>query len=230
MSRALFLATAITANMWAATTYTFTGTNYTIIVNFSSCGSGPCANYTNTMNVSGSFTVATALAANLSLQDITGQVTAYSFSDGINTYANTSANARIYSFQVSTDSTGHISNSNITLDLWQTGTAPFNTSNRLASTIVAPGSAQATNNGGCVLLGGGSSGVADSCGAFTGNSSTSTAAGGGSWSGGGAPPAPAPAPTGVPSLGEWGMIVLASLLGVVASRRLRLHDRMTPSA
>jgi hypothetical protein len=205
----------------ASTTYTFTGSTYSLITNFTTCTTGPCANFTGAMSVSGSFTLAAALPANFSLQDITSRLVSYSFSDGLTTFTNSDPNVRINFFSVSTDGTGFISNANIELELWQTGSSPHVPGNRLAvldlagstSTIVGAG----TNNVGCLLLGTGSSGVADTCTSLVGDSSTSTAqANGGSWTGGGSSP-----PTSVPTLGEWGMIILTGLLSLFAWLRMR---------
>src|SRR5215469_14332604 len=98
MIRTLFLAAMVATSAWASTTYTYTGTNYTLITNFTSCTTGPCANFTGAMSVSGSFTLAAALPANFSLQDITPQLVSYSFSDGITTFANSDPNVRINFF------------------------------------------------------------------------------------------------------------------------------------
>lgn len=68
------------------------------------------------MSVSGSFTTLDALGPDLPLADITGQVVAYSFFDGVQTLA--AANSEIVVFYVATDGQCRISDWVITL--WNT--------------------------------------------------------------------------------------------------------------
>ena len=77
-----------------AATYSYTGTTYDLISNNKTCTIGNCpATYTAAMRVTGSFTTASPLAANLSNVDVSALVTSYSFTDGINTIANSDPNA-----------------------------------------------------------------------------------------------------------------------------------------
>jgi hypothetical protein len=108
----------------AATYSAATTGHYTTKNDFTVCNGGPCQNYTTAMIPSGSFTTAAPLAANLSNAPIAAQITSFSFNDGINTYANTNPNVRLFQATVSTSATGSITSSNIFLELWQTGTAP----------------------------------------------------------------------------------------------------------
>ncbi len=87
-----------------AATYTYTAPNYTTIT-----GSG-VSPYTTAMHIAGSFTVASALPANLPVTEI-GQagsniIQSFSFSDGISTY--TQANSYSAVAQVATDASGNI--------------------------------------------------------------------------------------------------------------------------
>jgi hypothetical protein len=177
------------------------------------------------MNISGSFTVATALPPNFPGQDITSLLTAYSFFDGINTYTNTNPNSRIFSFFVATNGSSQISTSIFLLQLWQSGTSPHSIGNRVAL-ISSFGSAG--NNSSCTSVGASSfSGASDVCLTNTPDTSTSLAAGAiGTWTGGGT--GGGTPPTTVPTLGEWGMIILTGLLVGFAWLRLRRQDRLTP--
>ena len=87
-----------------ATTYTYTGQTY----NFAG------APYTTSMSITGTFTTASPLPANMAITDIgpngTNLVTAWSFTDGINSY--TQANSVVFpqggTFRIGTDGTGSI--------------------------------------------------------------------------------------------------------------------------
>ena len=80
----------------AITTYTYTGNNFDSV-------KGP---YTTSHSVSGSITLSNALASNLS-SFTTVSPTSFSFSDGINTVTNTTANVgSLFAFK--TDSIGNI--------------------------------------------------------------------------------------------------------------------------
>ncbi len=80
----------------ADTVYTYTGNNFNFFYNGTSCGS--------VCSVSGSFSVSTALGANL--VNYTVAPTSYSFADGLST--NTDQNSQVNTFTVSTDGSGNI--------------------------------------------------------------------------------------------------------------------------
>jgi hypothetical protein len=185
------------------------------------------------MHVSGSFTLASALPPNFSgATDISSQITAYSFTDGINTYTNTDPNARIYQFNVATDATGLISVASILVEVFQSGSSPHSAGDRVATlNLNGPTINQAANNLTCTTVSSGAtgSGVADICqfastdsGSSTASATMGTYTGGGTGGGGG--------PTPVPTLGEWGMIFLTFLLGVFAWLRLQRQERTPPPA
>jgi hypothetical protein len=239
MNRTLFLAAMAATSAWASTTYTFSSSNYSTLTNFTSCVTGPCANYTAAMSLSGSFTIATALPPNFNVSppgaiDLTPQLISYSFSDGINTYANTNPNTRIYQFVVTTDSAGNINVSSILLELWQSGSLPHSVGDRVSLwNSNGPSINVADNDLSCTSVGGGtSSGMTDVCLlAITDTSSSSARATQGSWTGGGTGGGGGGGgtpPTTVPTLGEWGMIILTGLLVGFAWLRLRRQDRLTP--
>ena len=87
-----------------ATTYTYTGLPYNFV----------SAPYTTSMSITGNFTTASPLPANMPITDIgpngTNLVTGWSFNDGINTY--TMANSVVLpqggTFRIATDASGSI--------------------------------------------------------------------------------------------------------------------------
>ncbi len=95
-------------NAGANTVYSYTGNNYT----FTSDGTPPSGAYDATMSVSGSFTLALPLAANLPYASIKLSILSFSFFDGRNTITNLNQDASVTSFNVTTDAAGMI-------DLWQ---------------------------------------------------------------------------------------------------------------
>jgi hypothetical protein len=171
-----------------AETYRFTGANYIVISDL--CGAGPdCPPYTTAMSLSGSFSTATPLAPNLPAgTEITAQVTAYSFSDGVNIYSSADPDARIRTFQVGTDGQGNIVTENIQLTRWLTGSTPHVAGDKFATAgIVNSGLTEALSPLPCQVVGiadsfGATSNVPDTCiqgtaGAGTTNTGSSETAG-----------------------------------------------------
>jgi hypothetical protein len=118
----VFLAAALLqADAWAAT-YTYTGPAYSPpdLHNFTSCppGTGNCGAYTTAMAQTGSFTTAAPLPSNLNSQDITAQLTSYSFSDGLTTYS--SGDPQVTLVSVSATTTGGVLDFSVHLVRWQT--------------------------------------------------------------------------------------------------------------
>ena len=98
----------LSAPALAATTYTYSGANFT---SFSGA-------YSASSRVTGSFTLAAPLAASLPNTDIRSLILSYSFSDGVQTRNETNSEicaVSIYGFRVSTDASGNIATWAITL-------------------------------------------------------------------------------------------------------------------
>jgi hypothetical protein len=209
-----------------ATTYTYAGQPYSTgaISNFTPpCVVGPCANFTGTMRVSGSFTTTTPLPANQPLTDISGLVTAYSFNDGVNTYSSSDVNVRRNAFQVATDSLGNISNAIIVLQIWETGTNPHQHDvDRLSVIGIGLPVAQAFNNFGCTTVGTPSLGDADSCTAPFQDLDSSGAGAAGGWS------LINFAPVSTPTLSVRTMMLLAVLVALGAFWALRRRGYRWP--
>ena len=96
---AFLIAAVASLSASAATVYQYVGPNYT-------SASSP---YTTAQRVTGQFTTASPLAPNLPQASVLAQVTSYSFSDGVNSYASSDPNARVIEFKVATDAAGAIS-------------------------------------------------------------------------------------------------------------------------
>jgi hypothetical protein len=105
------LAMLIAPATWATATYSITTVNYGTV-------SAPPTYYTTAMQVSGSFTMASRLAPNLTRVDVIGLVTAFSFADGAGNVI-TQANAINPHLTFSTDSNGEITDYDV--DLTVTG-------------------------------------------------------------------------------------------------------------
>jgi hypothetical protein len=232
MKRFLLLG-AMTALICSAAPATYTFITDAYAASPVNCTIGGCANYLPTGYITGTFTLANALPPNYSsgATDLTPQLTAYSFTDGINTYTNTDPNCRVYQFGAATDSTGNITILGLLIEKWRSGTSPHAVGDRVSLiNMNGPSINNAQNLLKCSTVGGGtSSGVADLCVLATTDSNSSTAlanlgyflpsgstgargatgATGGGGGGGTTTPPPA-VPT--PSLGEWGMMLLGGLL------------------
>lgn len=220
-------ALCLSPSLWA-TTYLYTGAPYTAVLNFTNpCATGPCANYALGEKISGQFTTAAPLAANLVNQNIYPMFTSYSFTDGINTYSSGNANSRVYQFQVSTDAGGNVTlgaADSLIIELWQTGSNPHSAGNRVATSEIFPSGDLSFNNFNCALLGTSPfTGVLDNCAGAIADASSSQGASSapGTWS-----ILQAGVPTlAVPILSEWAMILLSLLVSGVALRALSVRRR-----
>ncbi len=96
---ALALSAICSSPASAATIYTYTGQLFAFVTN----NPAQPLSYDKTMSVTGSFTVASPLAAGLSLQDISADLLSFSFNDGLGTLTNANAQG---SFVVTTDASG----------------------------------------------------------------------------------------------------------------------------
>jgi hypothetical protein len=88
----------------AQSSYEYSGNDYTLIIN----NDPPAgATYSTSMSVRGSFTVAAELAPSMPLTDISGDILAYSFTDGA--HLHTQDNSMLFgAFKIATDATGAI--------------------------------------------------------------------------------------------------------------------------
>jgi len=205
----VFLAAALLqADAWAAT-YTYTGPAYSApdLHNFTSCppGSGNCGAYTTAMAQTGSFTTAAPLPSNLNSQDITAQLTSYSFSDGLTTYS--SGDPQVTLVSVSATTTGGVLDFSVHLVRWQTP-APHVIGDHLDQVLVTE---SGQHNAVCgniqVNPKGDSCGTSNAGGVFSSWTDASSTVG--SWTVTGLPPV---ATNAVPTLGEWGLLLLALLM------------------
>ncbi len=210
----ILIAFALLGAQAQAVTYAVTSTsNYTSVTDYTSpCTTGPCANYTTSQNISGSFDVPTALAPNLSNADIHASVTAYSFADGINTYASTDPSVRTSVFRVSTDGSGNITVATtlFLLEKWLTGTSPHSVNDRVAIVSIGGGVSFTRHNLYCTGVGPSGTGMPDSC-YQTGQDTSTSSASGATIS---MAAQSTPAPVNVPTLSEWGMLILSALLAL----------------
>jgi hypothetical protein len=204
----LLAAALLQAGAWAAT-YTYTGPTYSAseLHNFTACppGMGNCGAYTTAMAETGSFTTAVPVAANLNSEDITAQVTSFSFSDGLTVYA--SGDPQVTLMSVVATTTGGVLQFSVTLLRWQTP-APHASGDHLDRMSLNQGG---QHNAVCSDVGLNPQG--DQC--------YSSSAGGvfsswrnddlvnGIWVASGLPSV---ASTAVPTLGEWGLLLLATLM------------------
>lgn len=208
---------------WAhaqATVYTVTPPSaYAGVNNFTApCGAGTCQNFTLAMAASGSFTTSSPMAGSLVAANIFPLVTAFSFSDGLNTYSSADAAVRVVRFNVSTDAGGAITSVLIAVERWQTGTSPHTAGDRLSVLQFGGGATFAAHNTGCSSVGISLVGMADTCLATPSDASRSEANGpAAAWFA-----AAAPGPTSIPTLSEWSLIVLAGCMGLTVIRRRRV--------
>lgn len=201
----------------AAATYTFTGANYDTTAPFTApCATGNCANFSLSMKTSGTFSGPTRLAPNLPGVDITAALTSFSFSDGVTTYSSTDPQVRVYQFIVTTDANSNITAVAILVERFQTGGAAHVVGDRFDFiNITGTGQVAAQHNFICTGVGVSPGGTADSCIAAAGDASSSNAssAGAGVFAFG--------ALAAVPTLGEYALLLLAAMMGIVGVAGLR---------
>ena len=206
-------------SVWAAT-YTYTGPNYVAaqLHNFTACppGSGNCGAYTPALSQTGSFTTAAPLPGNLNNQDITALVTSFSFSDGLTTYASGDPQVTMISAQATT--TGGVLDISIRLLRWQTP-APHVAGDHLDTvTVQEHGQHNAVCTAGIQQIPQGYfCGASNAGGVFS--SWTDSPLTLGTWAAAGVPPVVGV--QSVPTLGEWGVLLLACLMAGAGSWHVR---------
>ncbi|MBK6804248.1 MAG: hypothetical protein IPG84_04990 [Betaproteobacteria bacterium] len=169
--------------------------------------------------MTGQFTTASPLAPNLPLASVLAQVTSYSFSDGVNSYASSDPNARVIEFKVATDAAGAISGWTVELNEWESGTPPHTAGNLVSSMNIIGSGDLVLDSANCSTVGTSLEGIGDSCTSTTGGSVASNLSSPGTWSIAATPAAPAAAA--VPALSEWMTLALALLLASAAAVGLR---------
>lgn len=203
------VATALLQASALAATYTYSGPTYFHgqLSNFTACpgGSGNCGAFTVAMSHTGSFTTAAPLPNNLNGQDISALITGFSFSDGLTTYA--SGDPQVTLSSVSATNNGGPLQIDLQLDRWQTpaphvagshndqlilGVSGWHNVECAVVTPTPQGAICQSGNGGVFSSG---------YGTFLGN-----------WNG--PVQAVATGVTSVPTLSEWGLLLLAGLMGM----------------
>lgn len=218
---ALVMLCAAAASHAQSTTYVATATgNYTALINFTLCVAGPCQNFNTGIGASGSFTTSAPLAANLSAANVAPLVTAFSFSDGIHTYSSGDPAARIFLFNVSTNASGAITATDIRIQRWLTGTSPHVPGDR-HSWIFFQATGEVDHNAQCLTVGASPAGVLDSCVLVLGADTSRSLAFGSTraWA------VATSAVTAVPTLAEWGLVLMGVLMGVAALAPLNRRFR-----
>ena len=213
--RWLALAALLGASFWAhaqPTTYVATSTgNYTTATNFTACGTPPCQNFTTAMSVSGAFTTAAPLAANLAAFNVAPLLTSYRFSDGLTTYSSADPGSRIFAFRVTTNGSGAITTVSMTLERWLSGASPHAVGDRVS--MLQASTAMALHNWRCSAVGMSPTGTADSCTASSLDTSGSRASPFTlTW----ALALPPTSAASIPTLSQWGVVLLAGLMGLFA--------------
>lgn len=196
----------LASNVWAAT-YNYTGAIYTNITNHTTSTLGLVGNYLNTMKVTGTLTTAAPLAANLAGANISAQITGYTFFDGFTTFASSDANIRLAdNFVVSSNAFGQIIGMDAAIERWQAGAAPHVVNDRLDYLLFSGAAVDGIHNLKCNGVGVSPAGIADACTSPTldSNSSEAFVVSGGVWS----EPVAGTVST-VPTLSEWGVIILS---------------------
>jgi len=202
----------------ALTTYTFSGPTFDTIDNHSTCVVGTCAEYTTAHRVTGTIITASVLNPNLGLQDISGLVSSWTFSDGVNTIASTQPAARVGQIHASTDGAGNITSVSLNVYLWQALPPTLDgTANERFNSITILDFVPlnvATTNARCTEV----SGL--DCSLFANNTDSSTGqkSAMGTWTTG--------STQSIPTLSEWGQLIAFALVAGIGA--LALHRRAAP--
>ncbi len=200
----------------AQSTYTFTGAVFNqartgLDYNTDSLGTANNRVYPGGSRITGSFTTAAPLSANLNNALIT--VTSYSFNDGSAGQAYASTDPEIFvavPFRATTDANGDLVSARFEVARWQTAgphsVTATNQNSRFDIIRVQPGDSSAKSDRNCLVLNGGLTACTSSDDDFENESHVTS---GGSWL--------SPAPNPVPTLSEWAMILFGLALAAGAA-------------
>ena len=222
MKKTLLLLTALCVQVsaWAAT-YTYAGSTYTAptLTNHAGpgCPIGACGDFTTSMSQSGTFTTASPLPPNFS-GNIAPFITAFSFSDGLTTYSSADPNTTLTLAVGLTDASGALlAGAGLNFQRWHTN-APHNIGDRLDMMVLEQG---VYRNMPCNLVTTPPGGDVCNAGGFDASSSNVSGVPptSGIWTVSGLPPPGGP--TSVPTLSEWGLMLLAGLLAMLGLRQRR---------
>lgn len=204
----------------ATATYTYTGSAFAQTTDHSSCAVGICGDYSIGGRLTGNFTTAVALTSNLTNQDIKGSVLAFSFNDGLTTFDSSSGAVFLAQMTVSTDGTGNLSGVTISIVRWQsTPPALDGTIHQRVDLVLILDSGPlvlvnknvtctATFGLNCTLI------------SPTSDSSDATATSSGTW-------VRTLSPQQIPTVSEWGMIIMFGLLTCLCMIALRRRADLT---
>lgn len=154
---------SLSPGLWAqSTTYLYTGNSLSVSDFTPPCGTGPCANFPAGAHWSGQLTTSSPLPSSAPMNNIFSMVSSFSFTNGLNFFSSADSNLRVNSIFASTDVAGNIALGDLTVFIWQSGSSPHSSGDRLAfMQINLPDLAY--NNRACQTVGISYSGVLDSC-------------------------------------------------------------------
>lgn len=208
---------AVTISVDSANNYGGVG-DYTDLT----CPTGLCQNFTAAMNVTGSVTLDNPPPTSVTGYDISTLATSWTFSNGINTISSgDTTQARVVSLTINTDATGNVTAINGQIQLWLTGSIPHSTAERLSVINLSGTTATALHNAPCTSYSGNPPDICSTPGTDS-NRSQATGAGLSFQI-----RAAGDAVHGVPTMSEWGLIVMATMIGLLGfaymprSRRIR---------
>ena len=216
----VFLAAALLqAGAWAVT-YTYTGSTYTAptLTNHAGpgCPIGACGDFTTSMSQYGTFTTVSPLPPNFN-GNIAPLITGFNFNDGLTTYSSVDPNTTLTSAIGWTDASGALVGAGLNFQRWHTS-APHSIGDRVDQMVLEQG---AYRNSPCNVVTTPPGG--DVCNAVSFDASSSNVFGvpsaSGTWTAIGIPPMGGV--TSVPTLSEWGLMMLACLLAALGLRQRR---------
>ena len=208
--------------------------NFTSTTNHTVCSYAPCEDYTTSDSVSGWFEIdQPERFKNLDgSTNVAGLITAFSFSDGINTFSSGDTNIPLRSFLLATDGNADITGGSIDLQLWQTGSKPHAVHSKVAWLTMAYGTQDSlfTSAAYHYLDCNEVAATTDVCNIpFTDGSTASAKGARLVWAKAAVPVTPVtPGALAVPSLSEWGLLLTTlgvAGFGMRVAGRKRLNGR-----